>query len=180
MGLNRIISLPVEFLLYKLEEVIFRYVLELLCSIGACVAYEPLKDFLESVLTSLLIGNIVAKSGLLVELCERIGCLFEAYLEAIQMHISPTHARSDMLGGLTYRLECRWGLSKLLPQLCSHFPRLLIKSILSETTHAKVWLLAIVVLESEWWRLLLISVWLVFHYEGRLCEWGVRVEVVRL
>lgn len=179
MRLNWIILLPVEFLLYELEEVIFRYVLKLFSSIGACIAYEPLKDLFECVLTSLLIGNIIAESGLLVELCERIGRLFEASLQAIQMHIGSTHARSHMLRRLTYRLECRWGLSKLC---CSHLPWLLIKSILPKITNAEAGLLAIVVLQSETlrllliWKLLLISVWLIFHFEGILSD----LEIVRL
>lgn len=45
--------------------------------IALVVGYEPLEHFFIGLLLTLLIGDIIAEGGLLVELGQGIGCLFE-------------------------------------------------------------------------------------------------------
>ena len=81
--------LPIQFFVDKLKEVIFRHILVLLRAIATCVGHEPLENFLEGILPSLLIGNVIAEGRMLVKLSEGVCGLFEACFKAIQVHISP-------------------------------------------------------------------------------------------
>jgi hypothetical protein len=90
MRLICVISLSVDSLLYKRIELILRDILELL-STSTSATYEPLKDFLKSSLSTLLIGNIVAECWLLIQLCQRISRLLETNLQTVQVNVcAPT------------------------------------------------------------------------------------------
>ena len=52
-----------------------------------------MKDFLECILTALLISYIVAESGLLIELGERVSRLLETYFEAIEVNVGSVYCR---------------------------------------------------------------------------------------
>ena len=58
----------------------------------------PLEDLVESVLLALLVSDIVAVGGLLVELSQGVGGLLEAHLQRIQMDLITT--RCVLLGRL--------------------------------------------------------------------------------
>lgn len=66
-----------------------------------------MEDFLEGILPSLLVGDVVAESGLLVKLSERVRCLFETNLQTIEVHISPIDTGS---GRTRLRISILWHL----------------------------------------------------------------------
>jgi hypothetical protein len=67
MSLAGILTLSIYLLLNELEKVVLRHIFEVI-TVSAGRVHKPLKDLLKSVLTPLLISNIVAESGLLIEL----------------------------------------------------------------------------------------------------------------
>lgn len=100
-----VLPLTVQFITDEPIEVILRNIFEMLRALSARVwrglQHEPLKDFFKSILTPLLVCDIVAESWLLVKLSERVRGLLEADFKAIQVHIRPIHARC--LWRLMYR-----------------------------------------------------------------------------
>ena len=93
LSLLRVFTLTAKFFLNKREEVVLGNIFELLRSWWASVLEKPLEYFLESILSSLLVCNIIAKSRLFVELSERVSRLLKAYFETVQMNISSVHRR---------------------------------------------------------------------------------------
>jgi hypothetical protein len=80
VSLDSFILLSVKLLRDKLHEIILGYILHLFTWYpSCCLLHKPLKYFLESILSALLISYIVAKSWLLIELSKRVCSLFEAY-----------------------------------------------------------------------------------------------------
>lgn len=73
LGSEGLSFLTVDFFVQEVEEGSDRHVFV----VSLLVRHEPLEHFLESVLLALLVRHIVAEGGLLVELREGVGCLFE-------------------------------------------------------------------------------------------------------
>lgn len=65
-GLLGLLLLLINLLVHELVEICVRHVLQL--PIFVCLAHEPVQYFLEGILLSLLVGNIIGERGLLVEL----------------------------------------------------------------------------------------------------------------
>ena len=83
MSFNWLILLPLQFIRDELKKIIFRDVFHLICRLSLCLKHKPLEYFLKSILTTLLIGDVIAETGLLIELGKRVCSLFEAYFETI-------------------------------------------------------------------------------------------------
>lgn len=101
LSLFSFFSLFIKLFLHKSEELVHRNILK----VSIVVANEPLVDLFEGILSALLVCNVIAVCRLLIELCERICCLFEAIFETIEVCI----------GSIIERL---WDLLVLVTHLC--------------------------------------------------------------
>lgn len=92
MSLAGILFLPVNFLLHKIEKLGFWHIFEIASFVASALTHKPLKDLLEGILTTLLVRYVVAKSRLFVELSKGICGLFEASLQAADVHLSAIYS----------------------------------------------------------------------------------------
>lgn len=114
LSFEGVLPLLIDLLLHELQELAFRDIFEISC-ITSALPHEPLENFLKGILPTLLISNVVAKCGLLVELSNGISCLFKANLQTIQVYISTTClGMLLLLHGLLRPLEIRRLLISLL------------------------------------------------------------------
>ena len=100
MGLASVNLLLVQLVTDEREELILGDIFEVIATERVALrrlVHEPLENFAEGILPPLLIGNVIAESGLLVKLSERVCSLFEADLQAIKVGVCPVDGGREVL-----------------------------------------------------------------------------------